>query len=137
MGGSLGALGVGVLLALVAFILIRHNAKHGMKAYRTASILALLSGLCLSGSIVGYLGSITSMSIGGVGVVLAVVVVGGLDFIIMMRGWGHHPMWTPIIGFAVGIAVALAPGAIGAIGHHAQTGVVNTVDKGTHDTVGG
>lgn len=137
MGASLGGLGVGIILAAIAFVLIRHNSKHGMKAYRTASILALLSGLCLSGSIANYIGSVTSMSIGGVGVVLVVVVVGGLDFIIMMRGWGHHPQWTPIIGFVVGIALALSPGAIGSLAHQAQTGVVHTVDKGTNATVGG
>lgn len=136
-GTSLGALGVGVILAAIAFILIRHNHKHGMKAYRTASVLALLSGLCLSGSIASYLGSVTSMSIGGVGVVMFAVIVGGLDFIIMMRGWGHHPVWTPVVGAVVGIAVALAPGAIGSLANHAQTGVVHTVDRGTTATVGG
>ena len=137
MGLSLGAVGVGVLLAALACVLIRHNHRNGLKAYKAASVLALVSGLCLSGAIVGYAGSITHLTVGGVGIVLFAVVVGGLDFIIMMRGHGHHAIWTPVVGFVVGVALVLAPGALGHLAQNAQSTVVTTVHRGTTATVGG
>lgn len=129
MGASVGA---GVILGALALVMIW---KRTMR--KTAAILALLSGLCLSATVVQYAGVITGLSAGGVGIVTGILVIGGLIFVHEIRGHGHHHKRTPAIGFAVGVAVMLAGGAIGQLGQHAQTSVVNTVHSGTNATVGG
>jgi hypothetical protein len=126
------AAGVGVVLALVVAVLIWKKTWR-----KTAAVLAVFAGLCLSAMVVQYAGPLTAFSVGGVGVVTAGLIIGVLVWLHELRGHGHHVMRTPIIGFTVGVLAMMAGGAIGQFAHHTQTSVVNTVHTGTSSTVGG
>lgn len=132
-----GLVGAGVILGAIALLLIWKNHKTSMGAYKTAGVLALLSGLCLAGVIAGYVGNLFGYSIGGVAVTTIGLFVGIIWFIIEMRGHGHHAIRTPLIGLAVGVFLASAGGALGQAAHQAQNGIVNGVNTTTNSTVGG
>jgi hypothetical protein len=129
-GASLTSAGVGLVAAGIAFILVRHNHKHGMSAFRGALFFSIIAGLCLSASAATYVGSLITTSIAGVGIVLIIVVLGGIELVCMMRGHGHHPLWTPVLGLLVALAVPLMPGAIGHLGQQTGAHVVNIVHAG-------
>lgn len=126
------SIGVGVVLAAVAGVLIW---KQTMR--KLAAILALLAGLCLSAWIVRYAGTLTGYSIGGVGIVTALLIILAIIFVHELRGYGSHVWRTPVVGFVLGVLVMTAGGSVGQIGHNAQQATVTGVHNATSSATGG
>jgi hypothetical protein len=130
-GITVSMFGVGLAAAGWAANIVRHNHKHGMSSYRMALFFALIGGLCLSGSVASWAGSLIDTKIAGIGIVSIIAIFGGGELYYMMRGHGHHAIWTPALGFAVALALPLMPGVIGHLGQTAGTNTVNIVHSGT------
>lgn len=129
-GLSIGATGLGVILAVVTVVLVRHNRKD-LRAHKTAAFFALVAGLCLVSLVVAYTGGLASTRIAGLTIVLIIDFGAGLEFILNVRGHSHHPVVTPALGFILGVSLMLTPGAIGGAAHHAQSATVTGVSKVT------
>lgn len=132
-----GLAGAGVVLLTIAACLMWKNHKTPMGAYKSAGIMAFLSGLCLAGLVAGYVGNLFGYTILGVGVTTVGLLASGIFYIAEMRGHGHHAVRTPILGFAFAVFLASAGGALGTAVGQAQNGVVNSVNTVTNSTVGG
>jgi hypothetical protein len=113
------------ILALIAGTL--HWKKY---APRFVAWLLLLAGIGLSATILGYIGVFANMTILGVGVLTAVLIVTGITFYAeAVKRHGIHRVRTPIVAVLLGVAIASVGGPIGHAVHNAnQTGGKN-VDK--------
>jgi hypothetical protein len=134
-GTSLTAAGIGMVAVVWSAMIVRHNVRHGMKAYRGALFFALVAGLCLSASIAAYVGALIGTQVAGIAIIVLIVTFGLPELIFMMRGHGHHEIWTPALGLVVALAIPLCPGIIGHFGQGAGTHLTNIVHgAGTHVT---
>jgi hypothetical protein len=127
MFASLGAAGIGLILGGIVIICIWKD--HGKKA---PAWLALVAGMFLSLTVVGWLGGLAAMSILGVAITTVVLIFGGLVFwleAVKNKKW--HKYRTPVIGFAVGVALTAS---FGGVQHAVQQGTVNLTSVITHAT---
>lgn len=129
-GITVSAFGAGLAAAGWAANVVRHNHKHGASSYKQALFFAIIGGLCLSASAASWMGSLIDTQIAGIGIVSIIVIFGGGELVWMMKGHGHHPVWTPALGLAVALALPLMPGVLGHLGQTAGTNTVNVVKSG-------
>jgi hypothetical protein len=115
---TLGAGGIGLLLAGIVAICIWKN--HGK---RSPAWLALLAGMFGSGTVLSWLGGLVDISVVGIALTTVVLVLGGFLFWIeAVKGKKPHQWRTPIIGFAVGIALTAT---FGGVQHAVNQGTVH------------
>ena len=119
--------GVAVILASLAGVLLWKK-----KAKKSVAWLALFAGLFGSYTVVGWLGAFATSRILGVGILTLIVIVGGVIF------WheavklnGHHQYRTPVIGFAVGVALTASFGGVQHAVQHGTTQLTSFVNQHT------
>lgn len=125
---NLTAGGIGLLLAGIVGICIWK--KHGKKF---PAWLALLAGMFASVTVIGWLGGLATISIVGVAVTTVVLILGGLVFWLeAVKAKGHHPYRTPIIGFAVGVALTATFGGVQHVVQHSTVQVTTYMSRATN-----
>jgi hypothetical protein len=130
MIASLTAGGIGLLLAGIVAILIWKD--HGK---RPPGRLALLAGMFSSGTVLSWLGGLVAYSIVGVAVTTVVLVLGGIVFYIeVIKNHKPHKWRTPLVAFAVGIALTAS---FGGVQHAVNQGTVHLTSVISRTTNGG
>ena len=125
---SLTAGGIGLLLAGIVVICIWKD--HGKKF---PAWLALVAGAFGSFTVLGWLGGLATYSIVGVAITTVVLILGGLIFwleAVKNKKWHKHR--TPIIGFAVGVALTATFGGVQHVVQHSTTQVTTFVSHTTN-----
>jgi Mn2+/Fe2+ NRAMP family transporter len=134
--GSVGggaAVGLGILAGACAAVFMWRNHKHGLRSYKKATWLAGISGALLATSVAAFAGSLAHISLFGIPIEWYIIVVGGLDLLIMMKGHGYHALWTPISAFIIAVAVVLTFAQVGQLADAGANSVVTTA----HHNAGG
>jgi len=127
MFASLTAGGIGLILAGIVAICIWKG--HGKKL---PAWLALFAGLFGSYTVLGWLGGIAADTVAGIAITTVVVILGGFLFWLeAVKDKGHHKWRTPIIAFAVGVALMAGNGGIQ---HAVQQGTVHLTSVVQHST---
>jgi hypothetical protein len=113
---------VAAILALIAGTL--HWKKY---APRFVAWLLLLAGVGMSAVILGYIGVFTKMTILGVGILTAILIVTAIVFWAeAVKRNGMHRVRTPLVAVLLGVSLASVGGPIGHAVHSInQTGGKN------------
>jgi uncharacterized membrane protein YfcA len=128
MVGTLTSGAIGLLLAGICALKIwkKHNVQ------KPPGWLALLAGAFASATVLGWLGGLVDYSIAGVGILLFVLVLGGFLFWIEVIKKHHpHPWRTPLVAFAVGIALTAT---FGGVQHAVNNGTTHLTSVIQHNT---
>jgi hypothetical protein len=129
--GTIGASGVGLILAVIAFIQWRKS--NGAKS---VCWMALISAMLLSGSILSWLGILTQVTIFGIGIMPVALVASGLLFYHeVIKGRGLDYIRSPLVAIVLGVSIMAVGGTITGLGQQATNGVVHVVNK--VGTIGG
>jgi hypothetical protein len=129
--GTIGAEGVGLIIALIAFIQWRKS--NGAKS---VCWMALVASMLLSGPILGWLGLLTQVTVFGVGLVTAGLIVSGLLFYHeVIKGRGLDYIRSPLVSVVLGLCLMSVGGAITGAAQHATNGIIQVVHKSS--TIGG
>ena len=125
MAGVGTSAGIAVILAsLVAVCLWK---KKGRKS---VAWMALFAGLFGSYTVLGWIGTLATASILGVGILTLVLFVGGFIFFHeAVKNNGHHQYRTPFIGFAVGVALTASFGGVQHMVQHGTTQLTSIVNQ--------
>lgn len=128
MVGTLTSGAIGLLLAGICAIKIWK--KHDTA--KPPGWLALLAGAFASATVLGWLGGLVTYSIAGVGILLFVLVLGGYLFHIeVIKKHKPHPWRTPLVAFAVGIALTAT---FGGVQHMVNQGTIHVTSVVQHTT---
>jgi uncharacterized membrane protein YfcA len=123
-----GAIG----LLLVGVCAVKIWKKHNVQ--KPPGWIALLAGAFASATVLGWLGGLVDYSIAGAGILLFVLIIGGYLFHIeVIKKHKPHPWRTPLVAFAVGIALTAT---FGGVQHAVNQGTVR-VTSVVHRTTGG
>lgn len=127
MGSNPGpAAGAAVILLGIVAIL----AWKGVKGHKLLAWIALAAGLCGSYVVVGYLGSLATYSVYGVGVIALVIIFGTLIFWFeVIKSRKPHKTRTPAVAFALGVALMAGSSGVQHIAQHATNTVTTVVDR--------
>lgn len=134
MGTNAGpAAGAAVILTGILVIMLWKKAGKKAPAW-----IALAAGLCGSYIVVGYLGSLAAYTVYGVGVTALVVIFGGMIFWFeAVKGKKPHHVRTPVVAFALGVALMAGSSGVQHVVQHATTSVTDVVNQGTSQVGGG
>jgi drug/metabolite transporter (DMT)-like permease len=128
MVGTLTSGAIGLLLAGICALKIWKKHNTG----KPPGWLALLAGAFASATVLGWLGGLIDYSIAGVGILLFVLVLGGFLFYIEVIKKHHpHPWRTPLVAFAVGIALTAS---FGGVQHAVNNGTTHLTSVIQHNT---
>lgn len=106
-----------ILAALTGICLWKLN-----KDRKSVAWLALFAGLFGSYTVLGWIGTLATGSIFGVGILTLIIIVGGFIFWHeAVKGNGYHRYRSPFVGFAVGVALTAS---FGGVQHMVQHGTV-------------
>lgn len=121
--------GIAVILASVVGVCLWKK-----KGKKSVAWLALLAGLFGSYTVLGWIAGLATASILGVGILTLILIVGGLIFWHeAVKLTGHHQYRTPIVGFAVGVALTAT---FGGVQHMVQNSTVQVTSFIHHTSAG-
>jgi hypothetical protein len=123
-----------ILIGVMAIMIWKGTGKHS----KIVHWIALAAGLCGSYVVVGYLGSLATWSLYGVGGTALVVIFGGMVFWYeAIKGKGAHKFRTPAIAFTLGVALMAGSSGVQHIAQHATDTVTTVVDHTVSGVNGG
>jgi hypothetical protein len=129
--GGISAEGIGFILFLIAFIQWRKS--NGAKA---VCWLVLVASMLMSGPILSWLGLLTRVTVFGVGLVLAGLIVFGLLFYHeVLKGRGLDYIRSPLVSIGLGLCLMSVGGTITGLAQQATGGIVQVVHQSS--TIGG
>lgn len=127
MGTNAGpAAGVAVIFATILAITLWKGSGKRWPAW-----LALATGLTGSYIVLGWLGSLATLSIYGVGIITLAVIGCGLTFWHeAVKGKKAHKIRTPVIGFVLGVALMAGTGGVHNIVQHGTANLTSVIKHG-------
>jgi len=100
--------------------------------------IALFTGLAGSYIVVGWLGSLATYQVYGVGIIALVIIFGSFLFYLeVVKNKKPHKIRTPITAFVLGVALMAGNGGVQHVVQHATTNGTNVVSHISNSIGGG